>query len=128
MANVIVLGASDKKERTSNQAVRMLAEYQHTVLPVHPGLQTIDGHPVYASVRDASATHAIDVISLYVNPTRQLPVVDDIIAAKPGAIIMNPGTESDDLRQQYEQAGIRVIEACTLVLLRSQQFETALAG
>jgi uncharacterized protein len=34
---VAVLGASHKPERYSNQAVRMLKEYGHTVIPVTPG-------------------------------------------------------------------------------------------
>jgi predicted CoA-binding protein len=40
---VVVLGASDKPERYSHQAVRLLLEYGHQVVPVHPSLHSVAG-------------------------------------------------------------------------------------
>ncbi len=45
-----------------------------------------------------------------------------IIALKPRRVIMNPGTESESAREALEAAGILVLEACTLVMLRTDQF------
>ncbi|HRX06926.1 MAG TPA: CoA-binding protein, partial [Kiritimatiellia bacterium] len=50
--NVAILGASNKPERYSNQAVRLLAEKGHAVFPVHPALAEIDGHRVFKSLAD----------------------------------------------------------------------------
>ena len=36
MENVAVIGASPKKERYSNKAIRLLGEYQHNPIPVAP--------------------------------------------------------------------------------------------
>lgn len=38
---VAVLGASDKPDRYSNRAVRLLLEHGYTVLPVHPSPDTV---------------------------------------------------------------------------------------
>jgi len=50
--NVAVLGASNKPERYSFQAVKRLAEKGHAVCPVHPALATIDGVPVFRQLGD----------------------------------------------------------------------------
>lgn len=49
---VAVLGASNKTERYSNQAVRLLLEYAHQVIPVHPALNSIENSPVWANLDD----------------------------------------------------------------------------
>ena len=50
---------------------------------------------------------------------------DAIVRLKPKRVIFNPGAESPALRKKLEAAGIRVLWECTLVLLRTRQFETA---
>ena len=52
--NVAVLGASNKPERYSFKAVRMLREKGHTPFPVHPALTEVDGLPVSPSLRASS--------------------------------------------------------------------------
>jgi uncharacterized protein len=45
-----------------------------------------------------------------------------IIAAKPARVIFNPGTENPELEEHLAAAGIAVVHACTLVLLRTGRF------
>jgi hypothetical protein len=40
----------------------------------------------------------------------------------PDRVIMNPGTESDELEEELNGKGIAVLRACTLVMLRTDQF------
>ncbi|MBD3322678.1 MAG: CoA-binding protein [Chitinivibrionales bacterium] len=117
---VAVLGASNKPDRYSNKALRMLVEYGHEVIPVHPAIHAIEGIP---TVSDLSAIgQSVDTLTLYVGPARSEPIVDSMIALKPSRVIMNPGTESDSVEQKLTEAGIPVIKACTMVLLRTEQF------
>ena len=53
---------------------------------------------------------------------RSVNFIEEIIEAKPRRIIMNPGAENSALSVRAEKAGIEVVEACTLVLLRTGQF------
>ena len=114
--HVVVLGASSKPMRYSNQAIRLLLEKGYRVTPVHPRSETIEGLTV--AHRLPAVEQPVDTLTLYVGPQRLQPMIDDVIRLKPNRVIFNPGTESMDLRMRLEQAGINWLEACTLVLLR----------
>jgi hypothetical protein len=53
---------------------------------------------------------------------RQDAIIDDIIELSPSRVIFNPGTENPGAHDRLEAKGIEVVEACTLVLLRRDQF------
>lgn len=118
--HVVVLGASDKPLRYSNQAIRLLLEKGYRVTPVHPKLKIIEGLPVAASLREVQ--QPVDTLTLYVGPQRLEPLIDQVIALRPNRVIFNPGTESQELMRRVEQAGIHWLDACTLVLLRIGTF------
>lgn len=117
---VVVLGASNNPERYSNKAVRMLREHGHEVVPVHPVATEIEGLPVVPRLNQV--TGKVDTLTLYVSPDTLTPMQADIINLNPGRIIFNPGTENPQLMQELRQHGLKVVEACTLVLLRTGQF------
>lgn len=117
---VAVLGASPKKDRYANKAIHMLQEYNHEVVPVNPAFDVIEEIPCEPSL--GSIKGDIDTLTLYVNPKRGLEYLDEIIALKPKRVIMNPGTESDEIAQKLEEIGVEVVQACTLVMLRTGQF------
>ena len=117
---VAILGASDKPDRYSNKAQRLLAQHGHTVIPVHPALKTIEGVEV---VPDLSAiAGAVDTLTLYVGPAISSTIADKIVALKPGRVIFNPGTEKPGLQESLDVADIPWEEACTLVLLNTGQY------
>jgi uncharacterized protein len=121
--NVAVLGASNKPERYSFQAVKLLAEKGHAVCPVHPALATIDGVPVFKQLGDIPVP--LHTLTVYVGCERSTALAAAILAARPQRVIFNPGAENPVLAQQLQAAGIRVENACTLVLLRTGQFDAA---
>ncbi len=118
--NVAILGASQKTERYSYKALQMLLEHNHAVYPVHPVLSEIEGHKVYHSL--SAIEDEIDTLTVYVSPKWVEPLIDEIVEFKPGRVILNPGTESQPLKDALDAAGIPWLEACTLVLLRTGQF------
>ncbi len=117
---VVILGASQKKDRYSNKAQNLLREYGHRVLPVHPQLKEIDGVAVSPSLQ--AIKEEVDTVTLYVNPQRGEELVEQIIGLHPRRVIFNPGTESEKMSAAFIAAGIEPINACTLVLLRTEQF------
>ena len=118
--NVAILGASQKTERYSYKALKMLEEHDHRVYPVHPTLKEIEGHAVYANLGEIN--DKIDTLTVYVSPKWIKDMIPAIVALKPGRVILNPGTESEELKDELSSAGIPFQEACTLVLLRTGQF------
>src|SRR3954467_1752475 len=119
-ASVAVLGASPKPDRYAFRAMQMLREYGHRALPVNPAFDEILGEPCYKSIRDVP--QPIDTVTMYLSKARSDALIDDILAAKPRRIIMNPGAENAVLAEQAEANGIEVVEDCTLVMLGSDAF------
>lgn len=120
MEKVAVIGASPKPERYSNKAMKMLKEYGHTPLPVAPGQATIEGRKAFSSLKEIK--EKVDTVTLYLGPSRQETVIKEILDIRPDRVIFNPDTENQAAADQLRQAGIQVIEACTLVLLKTNQF------
>ena len=117
---VVVLGASPDPERYSHKAMQLLEAHHHEVVPVSPVYREIDGQAVHASL--AGVGKPVDTLTLYLSPKRLVPLTDEIVALRPGRVIFNPGTESPELQSALDAAGIPWLEACTLVMLRTQQF------
>lgn len=121
--NVCVLGASQNPERYSYMAVKMLAGQGHVVLPVHPTLGEIDGIRVFRRLADIPLS--VHTVTVYLAPGRSAPLAGEILAARPVRVIFNPGAENEELARALREAGIATLEACTLVLLRTGQFDGA---
>lgn len=117
---VLILGASNREDRYAFKALEMLLARGHRVIPVHPRLKVIQNMPVLASVTEVE--EPVDTVTLYVNPAISEPLADELVVLRPRRVIMNPGTESGILRSGMQDAGIVVEEACTLVLLSTEQF------
>ena len=122
---VAVLGASRKQERYSNRAVRALTQHGYRVVPVNPAHEDVEGLAAASSLAEVSGT--VDTLTVYIGPRHIGPLIDDIVAARPRRVILNPGTESAELERTLDEHGIPWLEACTLVLLATGQFESALA-
>lgn len=117
---VAVLGASPKPDRYAYRAMEMLRQYGHRPIPVNPAFQEILGETCYASLADIP--EPIQTVTMYLGKQRSDPLIDEIVAAKPRRIIMNPGAENGELADKARQAGIEVIEDCTLIMLQSGMF------
>ena len=117
---VVVLGASPKPERHSNQAVRALVKNGHRVIPVHPLLRQIAGAVTVPAL--SHIDEKVNTLTLYVGPERGIKLLQEMIDLRPERVIMNPGTESEEMEEQLTAKGINVLRACTLVMLRTDQF------
>ncbi len=98
----------------------MLREHGYHVLPVHPKLQNIEGLAVMHELRQIHLP--VDTLTLYVGPQRMGALIDDIITLRPSRVILNPGTESDELESALLQNDIRFVKDCTLRMLEQGRF------
>ena len=121
METVAILGASPKRERYSHQAMVLLQKYGHRVIPVNPGHDAIDG---IAVARSLEAIHeTIDTVTIYVAPAHLDSQLNALIKLHPRRVIFNPGAEHPSAMRALAAQGIAVEEACTLVLLRTGQYD-----
>jgi len=117
---VAVLGASPKPESYANKAVRMLLKHGHQVFAVTPNYEKVEGLDTAATLADLKTK--IDTLTIYIGPKNIGPMIPDIVALRPARVILNPGTESPALITALKASGITYLEACTLVLLSTNQF------
>ena len=117
---VVIIGASEKKNRFAYKAMVALQEHGYDVKLVNPFKETIEGRKCFKAVSDIK--EKINTVTLYVNPKRFRDHIDEVLQAKPERVIMNPGTEDSEMEAMLEDAGIEVSRACTLVLLSTGQF------
>ncbi|HAI84235.1 MAG TPA: CoA-binding protein [Chitinophagaceae bacterium] len=115
----LVLGASEKTDRYSNMAVRLLAAHEHPVVAVGNKAGAINSIPI---TTELAPLQDVDTVTLYLNPTNQQPYYEYILGLQPKRIIFNLGTENDTLQAMAAAKGIITQEACTLVLLNTGQY------
>lgn len=115
----IVLGASTNPERYSHKAVLDLVAKKHEVYAIGIKEGKIGEIDILTGLPKIAYAHTM---TLYLNPTRQVPLYEYILKTKPKRLIFNPGTENPELAKLAIEAGIKVENACTLVLLRTDQF------
>ena len=115
----LLLGATEKQDRYAYLAILSLRNKGHEVVAVgkHPG-----------KVGDVSFNTEIPndfnphTVTLYLNPQNQKGYYSSLLSIKPQRIIFNPGAENTELYQLAEEAGIECLNACTLVMLNTQQY------
>ena len=118
--NVAVLGASKKTERYSYKAVKLLQEKGHTAFPVHPAIDEIDGTRVYKNL--SNIPEPIDTVTVYLSPQNSNKTAEDILNSGARRVIFNPGSENPELIEILSKRGFEIVEACTLVMLKTGQF------
>lgn len=115
----LVVGASLNEDRYSNKAIKLLREYKHEVVAFGLKSGVVSGVTIDTELVDYKD---IDTVTMYINPSRQNEFYNYIISLKPRRVIFNPGTENKEFQQLLSKGGIKFEEACTLVLLRTNQF------
>jgi predicted CoA-binding protein len=118
--NVAILGASDHPGRYSHMAQVQLLENGHNPLPVNPRLESIDGVKCYPHLNDIDQN--VDTLTVYVNPHISDSLAKEIFDLGAKRVIFNPGSENQSLYEPLKKRGVEVIEACTLVMLRTGQY------
>lgn len=115
----LVLGASDNPSRYSYLAVQRLRKHGHPVVAVGRKHSKVGDVIVETSKKQFDN---IDTVTLYLNPLHQQEYYDYILSLHPNRIIFNPGAENEELAALAGQQGIKTLEACTLVMLSTNQY------
>jgi predicted CoA-binding protein len=115
----IVLGASSNPSRYSYLAVNRLVAHGHTVIAVGKKTGMINSTQI---TTEHPEEKNVDTVTLYLNAQNQKQYYDYILSLKPNRIIFNPGAENAELEQLALKNNINPMEACTLVLLSTNQY------
>lgn len=115
----LVIGASPSPMRYAYKAVKRLVSYGHDVVAIGKLDAEIDGVKINREMIDIPDLHTV---TMYLNPEKQEPYLDYIIGLKPRRVIFNPGSFNPKLEKMAKQAGILVVEDCTLVMLDTDDY------
>ena len=121
----LVLGASDNPARYSYLAIQRLRSLGHPVLAIGRKNTTLGDVTITKDVtltKENKEFTGIDTITLYLNQQHQREYYDYILSLQPRRIIFNPGAENAELASLATKNGIQALEACTLVLLSTNQY------
>lgn len=115
----LVIGASLKPQRYSNLAINRLVKAGIEVVAFGLKEGKVAGISIDTNLMPYKDIHTV---TLYLNAQRQKAFYDYIMSLQPERIIFNPGTENSEFQNLLKQKGIHFEEACTLVLLSTNQF------
>ncbi len=118
--STLVLGASDKPERYSYKAVERLRAKGHAVQALGSREGSVADVPIQTDLQNLH--QPIDTVSLYLSPRWQESYAEWLLALAPRRVLFNPGTENPKLAQRLQEKGIATENACTLVLLSTDQY------
>lgn len=121
MKKTLIVGATANPSRYASMAANMLNDYGHEIVPIGIRKETVLGKEIL-NLREKPNLTDIDTITLYIGPKNQPEWYDYLLGLKPKRIIFNPGTENDDFEKMAEAQNIEVVEGCTLVMLRTNQY------
>jgi predicted CoA-binding protein len=119
LKRTLVLGASENPARYSFMAVNRLIMDGHEVIAIGSKkgkIREVEINTEWKNISD------IDTVSLYLRPQLQKNYYEAILKLKPRRVIFNPGTENPEFEARLKNAGIEVVEGCTLVMLSTGQF------
>jgi predicted CoA-binding protein len=115
----LVLGASANPERYSHLAMNKLRSKGHPVVGIGKSQVSVGDVKIETEKKPIAD---LDTVSVYLNPTHQKEYYDYVLSLHPKRIIFNPGAENEEFAKLANEAGIKPVEACTLVLLSTGQY------
>lgn len=115
----LVIGASLNPARYSNIAIQRLVRHSQPTFAIGLRKGEVEGVKIET---EKLPFENIDTITLYLNAKRQEEYYDYILSLDPDRVIFNPGTENPELYELLRKNGIDYENACTLVMLSSQQY------
>lgn len=118
----LIIGASLNPIRYSFKAANLLFEKGHSIELLGSKEGILLSSKIF-NYKSAPNFNDIDTVTMYIGPAHQDSYFEYIINfIRPQRVIFNPGTENPKFYQKLTENGIQYLEACTLVLLQTNQY------
>lgn len=119
MKRTLIIGATPNSSRYANMAALRLVNAGYEIVNI--GIKK--GLAAGVEIERAGQIYPdVHTITLYIGKEHQKEYYDYILQTNPKRLIFNPGAENRELYLLAEEAGIEVLEACTLVMLSTSQY------
>ncbi|MFT4660831.1 MAG: putative CoA-binding protein [Patiriisocius sp.] len=117
----VIVGSSERPGRYAYLAAQLLDEKGYEFIPLGISEGEVFGREIL-NIIEKPALEDVHTITMYISWPRQEDYMEYLLSLKPKRIIFNPGTENPKFEVAALKEGIFVEEACTLVLLRTEQY------
>lgn len=111
--SVVVLGASNDRNKYGNKAVRAYIKQGWKVYPVNPNESEIEGLKCYKSVRDVP--RPVHRVTIYLPPKIGIGALDDLVALNAPEVFFNPGSDDPEVVEKATALGLNPIVACSII-------------
>ena len=105
--HIAVVGLSPKPDRPSHEVAKILQDFGYQIIPVRPATDEVLGEQAYPDL--ASVDKEIDLVDVFLNPSRLDALVDACIECKLPAIWLQEGVVNEAAALRAQEAGILVI-------------------
>jgi predicted CoA-binding protein len=105
---VAVVGASNDREKASNEVAGYLKEQGYRVIPVNPKEEEVLGERAYATVSDIP--EGVDVVDVFVRAEKTPEVARDAAEAGAKVLWLQLGIKSEESRRIAEEGGLAFVE------------------
>ena len=112
---VAVIGASSKRHKFGNKALRAYLSQGYRVFAINPNEEQVEGIKTYASVLDVP--EPIDMATVYVPGHIGVRVMEDIAKKGIPEVWLNPGADDADVVERAKALGVRIIQACSIMAI-----------
>ena len=116
-----ILGATTNPSRYAYFAAERLSKNGHFIVPVGIKKGEVFGSKIL-NLKEKPKIKEIHTVTMYIGPKNQEEWEEYILSLNPKRIIFNPGSETPSFASKAENQGIEVLNACTLVMLASDQY------
>ena len=107
---VAVVGLSPKVHRESYGVARYMQAQGWRMIPVNPNAREVLGEKAYATLTEAAAHVAIDLVNVFRNSEDVPPVVDEAIALGLPALWLQLGIRHDSAVAKAQAAGLVTVQ------------------
>ena len=101
---IAVVGLSSNNEKASNVVAKYLIAHGYRVIPVNPGYAEILGQKCYPSL--SGIPEKVDIVDIFMRSEKVLPVVEEAVKLKPGAIWLQLGIINPEAQELAESNNI----------------------
>jgi predicted CoA-binding protein len=115
MPVIAVIGASSRRHKFGNKALRAFRHQGYTVVPINPRETEVEGERAYGSVLDYPGT--IDEATFYVGPAQGVQVLDEIAAKGIKVVWLNPGADGPDVIEKARRLKLDTRVACSILAI-----------
>ena len=110
---IAIIGASSRRHKFANKAVRAWLLKNAKVFPIHPQETEVEGLPVFRSVEEVP--DEIEVASFYVPPSVGITLLAGCARKGIRILWLNPGSASPELLRRAAELSLQVEQTCSIV-------------